>query len=114
MSIEFPRRYTWTHHRSRKIPENSKLVTRKTRWGNPYKLIEHGGEYTREEALELYEKWLNDQLKRNSKFLEPLYGFHLVCYCRQHLACHGDILLKKIEEIRLGKATRNLNKWIRG
>jgi hypothetical protein len=97
-----------------RLPPNTKLVTRKTRWGNPYKLLEHGGDYSREDSLILYTYWLTKQLKTNPKFLEPLYGYNLACYCQQQFICHADIILKKIEEIRLSKAKVNLNKWIRG
>ena len=71
---------------------NYKLVARPTRWGNPYKIEEHG----RERALSLYEAWLDRKLRSDPQFLEPLRGYNLGCFCPRGAACHADILLKRL------------------
>jgi hypothetical protein len=62
-------------------------------WANPYKV---GDEYTREQALYLYEKHLYDSSLINS--LHLLHGRSLGCFCDENEACHVDILLKLIRQ----------------
>lgn len=102
-------RVRYNHNRTQRLPDKTKLVTRRTRWGNLFKLKEHGGQYTRESALRLYVIWLDGQLINNSQFLEPLYGYNLACYCPLSKECHADIILKKIEAIQ---SEKRLNKWL--
>jgi len=74
---------------------NYRLVTRPTPWGNPYPVEPHGP-YTREESLGLYEQWLEAWLEKDPDFLEPLRGYNLGCTCPLDLACHADILLRRL------------------
>ena len=76
------------------LPENSILVARPSKWGNPFKL----SEYNLEECLRLYEKWLQEKLRENPSFLDPLRGKDLVCYCRLDNPCHADILLNYLNK----------------
>ena len=46
--------------------------------------------------MQLYEKWLDRKLKEDPKFLEPLRGFDVGCFCKPDEACHGDIILRKL------------------
>lgn len=76
-------------------------------FGNPFIIGQHG---TREECVAYYEEWL-----RGTAFLtlEPerrswivttlprLKGRVLGCYCKP-LICHGDVLLKLIQELPNG------------
>lgn len=80
-----------------KMPENTKNVTRVSRWGNPFKLIKHGGTYSLMKSLYEYECWLRKQLKNNPDFLKPLIGFNLGCYCNLDSLCHADILLEYLK-----------------
>ena len=81
-----------------KLPENTKKVSRPSRWGNPFKLKQHGGDNTLEESLLKYELWLVGKIQRNPDFLAPLIGYNLGCFCRLDSPCHADILLKHLEE----------------
>lgn len=74
---------------------NYKSVMRPTRWGSPYPIDESKG-MTRERSLALYERWLAERLTENPQFLEPLRGFNLGCVCSRELACHVDILLRRL------------------
>lgn len=76
-----------------RLPKNAKLVTRPSRWGNPYKVEQYG----RTEALNKYKTWLNNQLQENPEFLKPLEGKDLACSCRLGEPCHADILLNYIK-----------------
>lgn len=79
----------------RRAPTNGAvLVARRSRWENPYKLIAHGGEYTRDEALWLYE---HEHLPSRPDLLAQLPKLHgrlLACYCRLDEPCHGDVLTR--------------------
>jgi hypothetical protein len=62
------------------------LIDRTTKWGNPFII----GPYTREEALEKYEEWIQTQdwlLKDIHKLKNKVLG----CWCKPK-KCHGDIL----------------------
>jgi hypothetical protein len=70
-------------------------IGRGSDWGNPFKVIPHG-EHTREEAIALYEAYIQTQ-PRLLELLPTLKGKTLGCYCKP-LACHGDSLVKLLTE----------------
>jgi len=70
-------------------------VMRPTRWGNPFRL-DPGDPGSRDRALRKYERWLDARLRADPDFLEPLRGYNLGCTCAPHLACHADILLRRL------------------
>ena len=49
-----------------KLPENTKNVSRISRWGNPFKLEEHGGIYSLEDSLSQYKIWLEQRINENT------------------------------------------------
>lgn len=69
-------------------------VGRPSKWGNPFKV----GPYTREEALEKYEEWIQTQDWLLKDVVKELKGCVLGCWCKP-LACHGDILAKLADEL---------------
>jgi hypothetical protein len=71
-------------------------IGRGSKWGNRFVLIEHGGEYTREEAIALYEEEIRTKPELLA-LLPTLKGKTLGCYCKPE-ACHGDILVKLLTE----------------
>lgn len=82
-------------------PKNSKLVTRATRWGNPYKAKPHGP-YEPEEVIALYRRDLfGDGVQARPDLpkitlkdaMDHLRGFHLICGCPLDAPCHADLLL---------------------
>lgn len=79
-----------------KVPEGAKLVDRSTRWGNPYKVIGQGGEYTVEEAVSKYLVHIALCIKEDPKKynLNELKGKNLVCHCKLDERCHADVLLE--------------------
>jgi len=78
------------------VPENAVYIGRPSKWGNPFHVSSHSNrerrQYTREEAVQLYELYLtnNEELMAS---LHELKGKDLVCWCAP-ASCHGDILLK--------------------
>jgi len=87
-----------------RMPPNTVYVGRPTKWGNPYKigelgLVHAGKPATREEVLELYEKWVKQEIHCcDSHFLDPLIGKDLACWCPLDKPCHADVLLKILKE----------------
>ena len=80
-----------------KLPDNTKKVDRSTKYGNPFKVGSKLGEFTREEALRLYEIYLDFVVSKKLLDLKPLIGYNLACSCNLEDSCHADILLKKLE-----------------
>ena len=79
-----------------RMPENAVYVGRPTKWGNPYPVKTFGSKA----ALDSYEKWLVDRLNEDPKFLEPLEGFDLACWCPLDKPCHVDVLLKFFKRMK--------------
>jgi hypothetical protein len=71
---------------------NYRLVTRATRWGNPFPVPPH----TREQSLAKYAAWLRTKLADEPDFLEPLRGYDLGCTCAPELPCHVDVILREL------------------
>jgi hypothetical protein len=80
-----------------KLPDNTKKVDRSTKYGNPFKVGSKLGEFTREEALRLYEIYLDFVVSKKLLDIEPLRGYNLACSCNLEDSCHADILLRKLE-----------------
>jgi hypothetical protein len=76
--------------KGRKMPANTIYVGRPTKWGNPYPVSQYG----LKRSLELYRAWLEGNLLREPRFLEPLRGKDLACWCPLDKPCHADVLLE--------------------
>lgn len=76
-------------------------VGRPTYFANGYKIghIYRDGTLTREKALLLYEKDINESLPLKLKIKEKLKGKNLVCWCSLDVPCHADILLRIANEV---------------
>lgn len=63
-------------------------------WHNPFKV----GNYSRQQSIEKFEEYIraNSQLMAR---LGELEGKRLGCWCKPE-ACHGDVLVKLVEEQR--------------
>lgn len=73
-----------------KNDEYDVLIQRGTKWGNPYGTIHH----TRDEAINLYKKHLQNKIKDGKitiDDLKSLRGKRLGCSCKPK-RCHGDVL----------------------
>jgi hypothetical protein len=83
--------YSW------KVNSNAVYVGRPSIWGNPFKVGKKQGEYSLEEALFLYRKWLSEIIKEHPDFLTPLKGKDLVCFCKLDSPCHADVIIEFLE-----------------
>src|SRR6266446_2040422 len=69
---------------------DAKYVGRPSRWAEPKEW--HG---TREEIVRQYEeRIMKMNEEEREKFLAPLRGKDLVCYCGPDDICHADVLLR--------------------
>jgi hypothetical protein len=81
----------------------ARSVTRPGPYGNPFKV----GDKIPDDALptgymildgptclELFEYHVQNNLADNPRWLEPLRGFNLACFCKEGAPCHASILLR--------------------
>lgn len=104
-----------------RMPEGAVYVGRPTKFGNPYTVQPIGhtewivcewgemiGGKTRSRAtalvqcLDWYHKWAQLQIAIEPKWLEPLRGKDLACFCPLDQPCHADILLALSNEATRG------------
>ena len=70
-------------------------IGRGSKWGNPFIIGQHGN---RQEVIEAYHAWItHGQGVHLLKDLHELKGKTLGCFCKPK-ACHGDVLVKLIQE----------------
>lgn len=88
--------------------DNQVYIGRGSPWGNPFThlpLSRTKAQFqvaTEEESMTSYEAWLRERLAKEPQLrrqLLKLDGHELVCYCNPR-PCHGDILIKLIEELK--------------
>lgn len=84
---------------SKTIPVNKRFVSfdvyigRGSKWGNPFKIGEHG---SRADVIERYEAWIKTQPHLLAS-LHEIRGKRLGCFCKP-LACHGDVLAQLCDQ----------------
>ena len=80
--IQLKRKKGW------RLPANTVVVSRPSRWGNPFRV----GEYSAEKAVALYRASLaGETLKRAQA---QLRGKSLACWCKPGRPCHADVLIE--------------------
>ena len=80
--------FEYTH-----VVDNTVLIDRRTKWGNPFKL---GVDGDREQVIALYRADLWRRIRAGEVPLEELAeldGCWLACWC-EPLPCHGDVLAR--------------------
>lgn len=74
-------------------PTNAVYIGRRSPWGNPFTVAEHGRERCIKMYIEAAEA--NPAFKKQARSL--LRGKDLVCFCKPQ-SCHGDYLLRIANE----------------
>lgn len=85
---------------SRHDNKDVRMIDRGTRFENPFRLKEDGGEYTREESIDSYREWFREKIRSDPEFrasAEELKGETLGCWCKPK-QCHGDVILEYLRE----------------
>jgi hypothetical protein len=88
-----PYRVRLSRRKGSRLPANTVVVSRPSRWGNPFVVTP---DYSAEQAVADYEKWLTTDPKglhilRAAK--SQLRGKNLACWCKPGAPCHADVLL---------------------
>jgi hypothetical protein len=80
-------------------PPNAIVVSRPSRWGNPYR-VGHDGVNDAAFAVALYEEWLLHSIEPRTQWIRAnlhlLRGHDLACWCSLGLPCHRDVLLRLV------------------
>lgn len=89
-----PKRIQLKRTKGWRKPEGAVVVTRATKWGNPFIIGDH---CDREQAVFLYREWMLDRgvdplIERPDP--SELRGKDLACFCADDQICHADVLLE--------------------
>lgn len=76
---EPPQVLNMRHFRNRPLPDNAVLVDRTTKWGNPFKVGRDAK--TNEEAVKLFDEYLDKHPELKAAAKRELKGKDLVCWC---------------------------------
>jgi hypothetical protein len=93
-----PRRIQLRRTKGWRKPENTTVVSRPGKWGNPFKA---SVTYPIEQAVAAYEHWLTtttDGIAVLNAARAELRGKNLACWCKPGTPCHGDVLLRLVNE----------------
>lgn len=96
-----PRRIQLSRKAGWKMPPNTVVVSRPSKWGNPWKVGDWlaGVPISRQNAVELFEKLISPHSAMAIDAKTELRGKHLACWCKitdeaeNYVPCHADILL---------------------
>jgi hypothetical protein len=83
-----------------RMPPNTVKVDRTTRFGNPFPLT---AARSRSNALAAFADYLERRLAEEPRFLDPIRGKNLACWCSLDEPCHADILLEAANRPRSAK-----------
>lgn len=72
-----------------RLPENAVVVTRGTKYGNPFRV---GNGMSREIAVALFRQSITPE--RELEIKRDLRGKDLACFCGLAQKCHADVLLE--------------------
>jgi len=100
-----PRRVQLRRTKGWRTPDNTVVVSRPTRWGNPFCVVRGSVmQSSKLTVVKRYEQWLTGnnvlssaQNEANKPTIEEirreLGGKNLACWCSEGDACHADVLL---------------------
>jgi hypothetical protein len=81
-------------------PLDSRIVTRPSRFGNPFRLVqgEYGDPAAHARVVAQYREWITapEQAELLAAARRELRGLDLGCHCRLSLPCHADVLLELV------------------
>ena len=82
-----------------KMPPNTKLVSRASRWGNPVKV---SSTVSQSKAVEMFvarvDNFRHTRPDDFEEWIAPLRGYDLACACEVGTPCHADVLLELADQ----------------
>lgn len=110
-----PERIQRKRARGWRMPEGAVYVGRPTKYGNPLIVgLIYGATWgepepiTDSNIIQVFERYCKEELAINKRWLEPLRGKDLACWCPLSSPCHADVLLRlanSLEETPEGPRT---------
>lgn len=94
---DHPKRVQFNRFKGQKLPPNTVLCTRPSRWGNPYKIGDTLNGFilkTRSMVIEAHKRYIDADPKLQLLAQKELRGKDLACNCGLDEECHVDYLLK--------------------
>ena len=88
-----PRRVRLQRTRGWRLPPDTVVVARPTRWGNPF-VVGAPGIADRAEAVRRYREHIARDAALVRAARERLRGRDLACWCPLDAPCHADVLLE--------------------
>jgi len=87
-----PVRIQLSRRKGFRLPADTIVVARPSRWGNPFR-AENASERPR--MVERYRKWFGSAAAKSlrAEAISCLCGRNLACWCPLDGPCHGDVLL---------------------
>ena len=89
-----PKRVQLSRRRGWRKPAGAVVVSRPTRWGNPYPVARYG----RDQAVAMFRGYLADHPELVEAARQELAGKDLACWCKPGELCHADIWLEVANE----------------
>ena len=95
-----PHRVQLSRKAGAKLPPNTVVVSRPSKWGNPFRVTPERSQIL---AVSEFQTWLTvegvtagiaDRKQWMLDNLKELRGKNLACWCKPGTACHADVLLR--------------------
>lgn len=95
-----PERIQLSRKKGWKMPPNTVIVDRRTKWGNPFTLQKKDDlsgspvpvDLARQCAVANFRNFVDRQLWKEAR--DELRGKNLACWCPKNSPCHADVLLE--------------------
>ena len=95
MVSDTPMRIQQSRKKGWRKPAGAAIVSRPSRWGNPYRVGPYTGYPTAQAAVDRYRAWLAEHAELMYPIIrEKLRGKDLACWCKLGDPCHADVLLE--------------------
>lgn len=92
-----PHRVQLSRKAGAKLPPNTVVVSRPSKWGNPFR-VGDGLHDTAQQCVDSYRRWMETGESYTHDDAPPdpseLRGKNLACWCKPGTACHADVLLR--------------------
>ncbi len=80
-----------------KMKNSTHSFANRCKWGNRHRIGKNG--VTAENCLTLHEADVDQQLAIDPRWLEPLRGYNLACFCSLLNPCPVDVLLRLLYDV---------------